>query len=71
MRREGRNKAIQADGQCSLFQMQVFLCVILDFRETKKVQKLGGKAEKKNIRIILSAVLMKNIARSVGKPKRF
>lgn len=39
-------------------------------RDEKKVQKLGGKEEKKNVRVILSPVLMKSIARSVGKPKR-
>lgn len=28
-------------------------------RDEKKIQKLGGKAEKKNVRIILNAVSMK------------
>lgn len=35
MGREERSKAVQADGQHSLFQMQVFLCIFLDFREVK------------------------------------
>lgn len=47
MGREGRNKVIQADGQCSLFQMQVFLCIALDFREMKKSSEIGRQSREK------------------------